>query len=107
MQLGDSRERLNVVADTDDEFHDQVLSMADRLRLKGNDRRKYVHDHMTRGGYRMEPTYVPADDDDDDDDDDTPFFGKSKRSSSRSRKRDDDDDRPKPKRRGGSDDWYS
>jgi hypothetical protein len=99
------------MADQDDDFHDRVLEMADRIGLKGNDRRKYVHDHMTRGGYRMEPTYVPDDDgSDDDDDDDTPFFGKSKRrSSSRSRSRDDDDDRPRSRRkqRGGADDWYS
>jgi hypothetical protein len=102
------------MADKDDDLHDRVLDMADRLGLKGNDRRKYVHEHMTRGGYRMEPTYVPADDDDDDQDDD-PFFGKPK---SHRRSRDDDDDdrggrsrgreRGRERRRGGgSDDWYS
>lgn len=102
------------MADDDDDFHGSVTSMADRLGLKGNDRRKYVHEHMTRGGYRMEPTYVPDDTrDDDDDDDDGPFFGRSRsRSSSRSRRRDDDDSDRTPRRRGrsnrdGPDNWYS
>ena len=56
------------MADKDDTFHDDVLAMADRLGLKGDRRRKYVHEHMTGAGYRMEPTYVPDDSDDDDDD---------------------------------------
>ena len=102
------------MADDTDDLHDQVLAMADRLKLTGNDRRKYIHEHMTRGGFRMEPTYV-KDDGDDDDDDRDPFFGKSSgsRSASRRRSRDDDDDRgsrsgrSRGDRRGGPDSWYS
>lgn len=77
------------MADKDDDFHETVSAMAERLGLKGDDRRKYVHEHMTRGGYRMEPTYVPNDDDDDDDS--SGFFGSSGRSRSRNRNDEDDD----------------
>lgn len=100
------------MADSDDDFHDQVLAMADRLGLKGDRRRKYVHEHMTSGGYRMEPTYVPDDKDDDDDEETDSGFGlgRSKRSRGRSSRRDDDDDSGRSRkggRGGGSDNWYS
>lgn len=78
--------------DKDDENEDyaSVTRMADRLKLKGRDRSKYIHDHMTGFGYRMVPSYVREDDDNDSD---TRFFGGRSRSSSRSRRsRDDDDD---------------
>lgn len=92
------------MSDKDDDMHDRVLEMADRLGLKGNDRRKYVHDHMTRAGYRMEPTYVPGGDDSDDDDDgpDDPFF--SRRKSNRDNRR--ASERPRRPRRD-DDSWYS
>lgn len=77
------------MADKDDDFHETVSAMAERLGLKGDDRRKYVHEHMTRGGYRMEPTYVPNDDDEDEG---GSFFGSSGRSRSRN-DNDDNDDR--------------
>lgn len=101
------------MADSDDDFHDSVAAMADRLELTGNARRKYIHEHMTRGGYRMEPTYVRDDGDDDDGQDDDPFFGS--RRSSRSRRRDDEDEgrssrsrsRNSSNRSGGADNWYS
>lgn len=86
------------MADKDDDLFDNVNSMADRLKLKGQERTKYVHDHMTRGGYRAVPQYVPADDgdDDDDDSDDTPFFSRKRRKprggATNRTKRDDDDD---------------
>lgn len=90
------------MADKDDDLLDAVNAMADRIGLKGGDRSKYVHDHMTRGGYKAVPTYVPADDgDDDDDDSDRPFFGSRRKRGSRDqsrsrpprgRSRDDDDD---------------
>lgn len=104
------------MADQDDTFHDDVLRMADRLGLKGDRRRKYVHEHMTSGGYRMEPTYVPDDsgDDDDDDDKDSGFgLGRSRsRSRGRSSRDDDDGDSGRSGRsgksgRGGADNWYS
>jgi hypothetical protein len=81
----------------DDDLYDTVSSMADRLKLKGKERGSYIHEHMTRSGYRAVPNYVKADDDDDDDDSGSGFFGGSRRRSgsssrSRSRSRDDDDD---------------
>jgi hypothetical protein len=88
------------VADSkdDDDLYDTVSAMADRLKLKGKERGTYIHEHMTRSGYRAVPNYVKADDDDDDDDGGSGFFGGSRRrsgssSGSRSRRsRDDDDD---------------
>jgi len=90
------------MADKDDDFPDAVSDMADRLGLKGRDRTRYVHEHMTRGGYKAVPNYVKADDDDDDDDDGSPFFGKQR---SR-RSRDDDDDGKRRTRRSSDDGWY-
>ena len=94
------------MSDKDDDMHDRVLEMADRLKLDGNDRRKYVHDHMTRAGYKMEPTYVlGGDDDDDDDGPDDPFFSRRRKSN---RDRDQDQDRGRSRRRRRDDDsWYS
>ena len=46
------------MADNDDDFYDAVQAMADRLGLDGEDRAKYVHEHMTRGGYDAVPQYV-------------------------------------------------
>jgi hypothetical protein len=95
------------VADkNDDDLYDSVAAMADRLGLKGRERSTYVHEHMTRGGYRAVPNYVKADDGDDDDDHGSGFFGSSRsrrrssgdanRSGSRSRRSQSDDD-----------DWYN
>jgi hypothetical protein len=78
------------VADKDDDLHDVVSGLADRYKLKGKDRDKFIHEHMTAGGYRAVPNYVPADKDDDDDDSGPRWVGRSRRS--RSRRRDDDDD---------------
>lgn len=79
----------------DDDLFETVSAMADRIGLTGSDKTKYVHDHMTRGGYKAVPQYVPADDKDgDDDDDDTPFFTRKRRKprgGAQRRTRDDDD----------------
>jgi hypothetical protein len=93
----------------DDDMFDTVSSMADRIGLKGKERTSYIHEHMTRSGYRAVPNYVKDDGDDDDDDDSGGFFrGSDKR---RSRSRDDDDDdrgsRRSRRSRGGGDDWYN
>jgi hypothetical protein len=89
--------------DKDDDLYDVVSGMADRLGLKGDERRRYVHEHMTRGGYTAIPNYVKRDDDDDDDDDKgSGFFTPSRRKP----RRHDDDDR-QPRRRNSGDDWYS
>jgi hypothetical protein len=69
---------------------DHVSDMAARLKLKGRERDKYIHNHMTGLGYQMVPSYIKPDDDDDGG---SKFsFGRS-RSSSRG-SRDDDDDYP-------------
>lgn len=74
--------------------YESVSRTADRLRLKGRDRSRYIDEHMRGFGYRMVPSYVR--DDDDDDDGGRGRFrvgGRSRSSSSRSRRsRDDDDD---------------
>lgn len=85
------------MADRDDDLFETVSSMAERLGLSGKERRTYIHEHMTRSGYRMEPTYVPAEEGDDDDSGGG-FFGSSGRSRSR-RNNDDDDDRDRGSRR--------
>ena len=74
--------------DDDDDLIGTVSGMADRLKLSGKERQTYIHEHMTRSGYRMEPTYVPGGDDDDDDDRSAGgFFSSGSRSSSRNRSR--------------------
>lgn len=65
----------------DDNLQEQVESMADRLKLKGKQRSKYIHEHMLQGGYRAEPHYVR--DEEEDEDEGSGFFG-------RRRSRDDD-----------------
>jgi hypothetical protein len=89
-----------VANDDNDDLFSTVTGMADRLKLTGKERQTYIHEHMTRSGYRMEPTYVPGGDDDDDDDSSGGFFGSSRNSSrsrsrssgrNRGRTRDDDD----------------
>ena len=84
------------MADKDDDLLDQVTGMADRLKLSGKERQTYIHEHMTRGGYKAVPNYVLADDDDDDDDDKgSGFFsggGRRSRDRGRSRSRSNDDD---------------
>lgn len=83
------------MTDKDDDLLDSVTAMADRLKLKGKERGSYIHEHMTRSGYKAVPNYVRDDGDDDDDDDSSSFFGGkrgSRSGSRRSRRRDDDDD---------------
>jgi hypothetical protein len=63
--------------ENEDGFFAQVEAMAERLGLTGDDRQKYVHEHMTRGGYRMVPSYVK--DDDEGDTGGSDFFGNRKR----------------------------
>ena len=67
--------------------HESVAALADRMGLKGEARRTYIHKHMTKLGHKAVVNYV--DNDDDDDDDETGFFGRRRR---RNSSRDDDDD---------------
>ena len=81
--------------DKEDDLYETVSKMAERLGLKGSEKGKYIHEHMTRGGYKAVPNYVLANDDDDDDDKGSGFFGGSGgrgRSCQRGRSRDDDED---------------
>ena len=89
------------MADKDDDLLERVTAMADELELTGQEKRRYIHNHMTRKGYRAVPQYVKADDDDDDDKDS--FF-----SGRRRRKSGDDDGRRRGRSRDddGDDDWY-
>lgn len=93
-------------ADTDD-LLEQVTAMADRMGLEGRDKRDYIHEHMTRSGYRAEPTYVREEPEESDRDGDkgSGFFrskgadrdrGRGNRSDRGSRDRD----------RGTGKDWY-
>ena len=70
---------------------DHVAKMATRLKLKGRERDRYVHQHMTGLGYKMVPSYVHPDDDDDDDSSGGRFFRRSGRGG-----RNDDDDSEYP-----------
>jgi hypothetical protein len=75
--------------DENDDFA-SISATADRLRLKGRERSRYIDEHMRGFGYRMVPSYVK--DDDDDDSGGRYRFGQ-RRSQSRSRRsRGDDDD---------------
>jgi hypothetical protein len=74
----------------DDDLYDMVSGMADRLKLEGKERSRYIHEHMTRGGYRAVPNYVKADEEDEDDKG-SGFFGGSRSRSGRSRRSRDDD----------------
>lgn len=50
------------MAEEKDDFLDQVLAMADRLGLTDDEEKgRYVHEHMTRAGYTMVPSYVKKD----------------------------------------------
>lgn len=100
------------MADDNDDLYDTVSAMADRLRLDGKDRERYIHEHMTRGGYRAVPSYVREEEDDRDDrDSGSSFFGSRDRDrggrdrdrdsgTRRSRGRDDRRDRDR------GDNWY-
>lgn len=98
------------MVDKDDSLYDDVAAMADRIGLTGSDRTRYIHNHMTRSGYKAVPQYVRSNDDDDDDDGDE-FFGSSgrRRRSDAGSRRDDSGGRSQRRRRRGADDddeWY-
>jgi hypothetical protein len=93
------------MADRDDDLHDSVSAMADRIGLKGRDRTQYIHEHMTRGGYRAVPQYV-KDEGDDDDEGGSGFFGGRSRSRG-GRDRDDDRRSGSRRKRDDDDDWYN
>jgi hypothetical protein len=96
------------VADSEeDSLFDDVSAMAERIGLKGRDKERYIHEHMTRGGYRAVPSYVRDEEEEEEDEGHgSGFFGSG---SQRRRQRPDDRDRgSRPPRRGSRDpdDWY-
>lgn len=54
-------------SDKEQTDYDDVCDMADRLKLKGREQDRYIHQHMTGLGYKMVPSYVRPDNDDDED----------------------------------------
>jgi|ERR1700729_725949 len=41
----------NGPTEDEDDLYDAVAAMADRLKLEGESRQSYIHDHMVQGGY--------------------------------------------------------
>jgi hypothetical protein len=94
------------MTDQDDDLFDSVTAMAERIGLSGKDKDRYVHEHMTRGGYRAIPQYVKDDEQDEQDDRGSGFFGS--RRTRPNRDRDQDQDRGRGSgRRTRDDDWYT
>lgn len=93
--------------ENDDTLLDDVTAMAERIGLTGQERTRYIHEHMTRSGYRAVPTYVRGEDGEDETEDDSGggFFGNSSRRPSRDQRDQRGGRRPQQRRRGG-DDWY-
>jgi hypothetical protein len=79
----------------DDDLYDVVSGMADRIGLEGKERSQYIHNHMTRGGYRAVPNYVKDDGEGKDEDTGGGFFASSSR-----RKRSDQ------RKSSDEEDWY-
>jgi hypothetical protein len=51
------------MADTDtDDFLSQVTAMAEKVCKDDDEKKKYIHQHMTRAGYEAIPTYVKKED---------------------------------------------
>jgi hypothetical protein len=73
----------------DPDLFQRVSEMAEHIGLVGKEKADYIHEHMTRGGYRAVPHYEP--DDDDDTGDNPRFF--SGRSGQSNRQGDRGDDR--------------
>lgn len=59
--------------DTDNDFR-SISGMADRLGLKGEERSRYTHKHMTKLGHKPQTRYVPGEDEKSDSDSDDDFF---------------------------------
>jgi hypothetical protein len=91
------------MSDEENEDFDTVSAMADRMRLEGKDRQRYIHEHMDRLGYDAVPTYVRREEEGEDDRDrGSGFFGRERREPRSSRDR----DAGGRSRRDDRDDWY-
>jgi hypothetical protein len=90
----------------DDSLFDDVSAMADRIGLKGQDRSRYIHEHMTRSGYKAVPNYVRDEGEEEEEEEESSgFFGSRRRTN---RDRGTDGGRSEQRRRGRNedDDWY-
>ena len=92
--------------DKDDDLYDTVSAMADRIGLEGDERSSYIHEHMTRSGYRAVPNYVREEDDDRDSRKGSSFFGSGDRDRDRDRGERRSRGRDDRGSRRGSDNWY-
>lgn len=81
-----------MASDKEDDFFDQVSRMAETIGLSGKEAQRYVHEHMTRAGYDMVPSYIRKEQDGDDRDRDD-FFSFQRPRARRTRSNDDDGDR--------------
>ena len=89
----------------EDSLYDDVSAMADRLKLTGRDRTQYIHEHMTRSGYRAVPTYVKDDEEEEDDSGSgSSFFGGRRRRPTRDQESGGHGTRTRRQR--DDDDWY-
>ena len=68
-----NRKRKSTQEDVDTD-NKSVAAMADRMGLTGEDRAKYIHNHMTKLGHKPRMSYVPGEDRDDDEGDDGDGF---------------------------------
>lgn len=98
------RLRENMADDRDpEEDLASFTATAERLGLKGKERSRYIHEHMTGVGYKAEPRYVTSDDDEDEEDDGGRF---SVRRRSGSRNRDSSSGRSGSRQRNSGSGWY-
>jgi hypothetical protein len=92
----------------DDDLFDSVSAMADRIGLSGREKSRYIHEHMTRGGYRAVPSYVRDEGEDDDDDDgSSTFFGGRRRRPTRDQESGGHGSGTRRRRSNDDEDWYS
>lgn len=106
-QVNRLERELTVADNQEDSLYDDVSAMADRIGLTGKDRTSYIHEHMTRGGYRAVPSYVKDDSDDEDDEGSSGsgFFGSGRRRRP-SRDQESGGHGSRTRRRRDEDDWY-
>lgn len=79
----------------EDTLYDDVVRMADRMQLKGEKRRTYIHDHMLQGGYEPVQTRESyqrkvREEEEGTQSDSSRWFGRSREERTRSRRDDDD-----------------
>lgn len=61
-----------------DDIFDKVTGLADEIGLAGREKMTYIHEHMTRLGYEMIPSYKKKEETPDENDPIGNMFGKKK-----------------------------